>query len=387
MKTLTGADHFCGMGGWTQAASHVGIDVLYGLNHWPIAIKTYEANHKVTALATDIESADPAQVPGSDILCTSPVCTGYTNSLGEAFSDRLQPALWEEYRDAWYRQLRYAQMRALIHQVPRFAAYHHYSLVFFENVTDLGKDWEFPGLIDAMCGNPDKQIKGLGYKVRQLCLNSMFFGAATSRDRAYLVFVREDLPLPERDLTPQAYCSQCRMNVATWQDWGKQQGRRWKWGDYGAQYRYRCIRCRGEVFPPLRAASEILDFNLPMETVKQSRIRSEKQKANIARGIQKFGGRPFVRTYNGNAILTPLDRPLPTIVTHARLALAVPQGPRVEDCLHRMVSARELLHAMTFSPAYQLYGTLADQIMMIGNAVTPAPVARIMEHYLAPLVA
>lgn len=384
---LTVSDHFSGLGGWSWAAQQLlKMRLIYAINHWPVAINLYKQNFReVLTYLTDICHRDPASVPGSDVLCTSPECTNYTNALGIAVEDRLQPPLWEAYVEAWRQQLSRAQSRALIHQVPRFAKEHGYKIIFFENVTDIGDDREFPALIDEMCGNKEKKIVGLGYKVRQICLNSMFFGASCSRDRAYLIFAREDVDLPETDLAPSAYCARCRSVQTTWQDWGKQASRRWRWGDYGVQYWYRCVQCDEIVLPPTRPASEALDLSLPMNPVSKSQIRSEKIKADIATGIKKFHGKPFIRTYNRTAIFATLDRPAPTITTKARLALSIPQGPHVEDCLHRMVSPGELKKMMTFPDEYLIEGTVEDQIKLIGNAVTPLPMAALMDHYLAPL--
>lgn len=380
-SAIDASDDFSGFGGWTESAKRLGMLVRYGANHWWPAIENYQANHPgIPTYLGDITQLDFRKLPRSRVKLSSPECTAYTNALGVSYQDRLQPPLWEELTEQWRKQQAQAQSRALVRQIPRATQAHQYEMVFVENVTEMGQDREFEGLVESMCNQ-------LHYQLRQMCLNSMFFGAGLSRDRTYLVFARKDVDLPPDDLTVWAPCSHCHAQVPAWQDWGARQEHPFKWGDYGFQYVYRCPQCRREVFPPTRPASEFLDLTLPMETVARSRIRSAHTKATIAHGIVRFGGRPFLRTYNGHPVLRTLDRPMPTAVTHHRLALAIPQGDDVEDCLHRFVTADELKKAMSYRPSYILKGAVADQYTLVGNAVTPGLTTQLLRHYLAPLAA
>lgn len=380
LRGLTASDHFCGLGGWTTAAANLGVRVLYGLNHWDIALETYRANHRdVDTLQTSIELCDPTLVPGSDILLTSPECTQYSDSNGRSREQRLQLPLWEDPVEAWRSMQKRAQSRVLIHQVARFAGRHRYPLIFFENVTELGRDREFTRLIEEM--------EALEYQIRQICLDSMHAGAAASRSRTYLVFARKGIKLPAVDFTPDAYCQCCDEVFPATQDWGRQQQQRFKWGDYGVQYCYRCPRCRRKVVPKSRPATDALDLSLPAVPIRESRVRTHASLVAISEGIRRFEGRPFVRTYNGNPILRTLDLPLPTITTHARLALCFPQTDRLEDCLHRFLQPQELKIAMGFPPEYVIRGDIADQTMQIGNAVAVPTVEHLLSYYLPSLVA
>ena len=380
---ITGAELFSGLAGWTRAALDLGIDQLFVLNHWHTAIEVCKANYQgIRTFHTRIEHCKPKHTPRTTVLDASPTCVGYTNANGESMQDRLQLSMWEDRLAQWDKAFSHAQSRALIHQVPLFARYHRYPMIFMENVTDLGKDPQFRLLIQQM-----RNLKrGLRYQVRQFCLNAMHFGAACSRDRAFLVFAREGLKLPDLDVTPSAYCQDCAQMVTPWQDWGHRHFHEFHWGDYGLQYRYRCPQCRSEVFPPTRASREVLDLSLPMKPVANSRITSEKSKVAIAEGIRRFGGQPFIRTYNGNACFTTLDEPMPTLTTHERLALTIPQGPHVKDALHRFITPEEGREAMTFPPHHQLLGDKAARWTLVGNAVAVQNVRAIKEYYLPALL-
>lgn len=341
---------------------------------WSLVKETLPGHENIQVYTLSVEE-DESYVADGLVVHN---CTNYTNALGVSFQERLQPPLWEEFTDQWRKQQAQAQSRALVRQIPRATEAHSYEIVFVENVTELGQDWEFDELIEAMCNK-------LHYQVRQMCLNSCFFGAGLSRDRAYLVFARKDIDLPADDLTVWAHCPHCHADVPAWQDWGLRQSHTFHWGDYGPQYIYRCPQCQREVFPPTRPASDVLNLSLPMVPVSKSKIHSAKVKATIAEGIKRFGGQPFLRTYHGQPGLRTLDKPMFTAVTHHSIALAIPQGNKVEDCLHRFVTADELKVAMGYRRDYILDGTQADQYTLVGNAVTPCLTTRLLEHYCAPL--
>lgn len=70
---------------------------------------------------------------------------------------------------------------------------------------------------------------------------------------------------------------------------------------------------------------------------------------------------------------TPMDEPMRTLTTagHQSLVGWPHQIPAVEDCTFRMLQVPEIGAGMAFTPAYIIKGTKRQQVMQLGNAVTP----------------
>ncbi|WP_280381434.1 DNA cytosine methyltransferase [Nocardia wallacei] len=154
--------------------------------------------------------------------------------------------------------------RATANCVLAYADQHRPRLILVECTTEL-VSWgpAIPGKTKIGDGSTYrwwlKQFENMGYKYRELRLNSMFFGVPQSRDRLYIVFWQSHLPTPDLDHCPLSWCAGCDDVVeAVWS---------WKTGvpdsgtvRYGTQYNYRCPRCRREVVPPMTPSLHALDF-------------------------------------------------------------------------------------------------------------------------------
>ncbi len=68
--------------------------------------------------------------------------------------------------------------------------------------------------------------------------------------------------------------------------------------------------------------------------------------------------------------LRPLGLPLPTQTSVAGDAL-IATAATVEECLYRMFETDEIRAGMAFTAGYRMFGTKAERMMMLGNAVTP----------------
>lgn len=79
------------------------------------------------------------------------------------------------------------------------------------------------------------------------------------------------------------------------------------------------------------------------------------------------------------AALGQLDQPVPTVPTANRHAVIEPaETIRVEDCGFRMFKVPEIQRAMAFPDDYQLLGNQDERVKMLGNAVTPPPMERMI---------
>jgi DNA (cytosine-5)-methyltransferase 1 len=89
---------------------------------------------------------------------------------------------------------------------------------------------------------------------------------------------------------------------------------------------------------------------------------------------------PFLLSYyGGRDALAGLEQPVPTVPTANRHAVIEPgEAVRVEDCGFRMFKVPEIQKAMAFPDDYQLLGNQDEQVKMLGNAVTPPPMERMI---------
>jgi DNA (cytosine-5)-methyltransferase 1 len=117
-----------------------------------------------------------------------------------------------------------------------------------------------------------------------------------SRDRMYIVFWSKALRTPEPRHPPYRPLPALRsLNVAAVQSWKNPLK---KWGKYGAQYRYCCPSCAGEVTPYYYAALNAIDWSLPAPRIgDRSRPLKEKTLKRIQIGLEKFGRQPIMMDY------------------------------------------------------------------------------------------
>lgn len=91
MKTIEGADLFCGAGGTSEgmmrAAKDSGLNLnLLAINHWPVAINSHSLNHPtVRHKCESLDTVDPRQqVPRGrlHIMAASPECKHHSVAAG-----------------------------------------------------------------------------------------------------------------------------------------------------------------------------------------------------------------------------------------------------------------------------------------------------------------
>src|SRR5581483_8688063 len=247
---VTVTDQFCGAGGSSLGASLAGAEIKLALNHWKLAVETHNTNFPNTDHdCTDISAVDPRRYPATDILITSPECTNHSLAKGKIRK-------WQQQLDMFGKldlDPSEERSRATMWDVCRFAEAHHYKIIIVENVVEARHWAPFPAWLQAM------QL--LGYEHQVVYLNSMFaHPTPQSRDRMYVIFWKKSLRRPNLDIRPLAYCQKCSQNVHAVQCWKNPTK---KWGKYGAQYRYCCPQCAGEVTPYYYCAANAIDWSLP----------------------------------------------------------------------------------------------------------------------------
>ncbi|CAM3464108.1 DNA (cytosine-5-)-methyltransferase [Tsukamurella hominis] len=317
---LTALDLFSGFGGLTWGIRKAGFEVILCANHNKYKVEIHEANHPEAehwiADLVDEESTayhDVRDLPYADLFTAGVSCTNHSQAnttkayaTGESLFDMDDP----EYQE---RVTKSEKDRATANCVLHYADARHPKMILVECTTELvswGK--AVPGKKKVGDGSTYrwwlKQFENLGYRYRELRLNSMFFGVPQSRDRLYIVFWDKKLPAPDLDHCPLSWCHSCDDAVeAVWS---------WKTGvpatgsvRYGKQYQYLCPRCRRPVMPPATPSLHAIDFSdlgrrigdMPLKKIKDRKTGeiyyATHARATLARADrcrQQFGQFPAV---------------------------------------------------------------------------------------------
>lgn len=311
--SYTATDLFCGAGGSGLGAAAAGIDLSLAANHSAIAIETHAANFPDTEHdQADISQVDPRRYRASTFLWASPECTNHSGARGRA--QRAQRDLFTRPDPAAERS------RATMWDVPRFAECHRYPVVLVENVVEAA-GWEmWPAWLHAM--------QCLGYRHQVVSLNSMHAPAERaprapqSRDRLYVAFTRKDLPRPDLEPRPPAWCPRCGQDVAAAQWWKNRR----RIGRYRQAYRYRCPDCRDIVEPFVLPAAAAIDWTIPGQRIgDRDRPLKPATLDRIRHGLEHYATEPvLVPAFAARASLRPVHQPLGTQTTRQETALVVP---------------------------------------------------------------
>lgn len=254
--TLTATDFFCGMGGSSTGLVGAGYAVKVAANHWGVAIDTHAANHPDTEhLCADISNLDLRYLPRTDVLWASPICT----ELSPAGGRRKRGHDFDLFEDHGHvPTAAFERTRVTFWEVIRAAELFRYKAVLIENVVEAAR-WE---LFDMWLGC----MTQLGYRHQFVSVSAAHVGDETNphapqwRDRLYIVFTLEGVPLPDVEPRPLAWCPTCDENVHAVQ-WWKRAGRRI--GKYGAQYLYVCPNGHADpvVEPYVAPAAAAIDWS------------------------------------------------------------------------------------------------------------------------------
>ena len=283
-RLLRAADLFCGAGGTTAGAEATGgCRVEFAVNHWDVAVRTHSANFPhAKHVNSRLDQVNPGECGRIDALFASPECTHHSRARGgRPTSDQQRAGAWD---------------------VMKWIEYHRPAWTVVENVTEFA-EWGPVG----RDGRPMKRFKGrffqawieairsAGYSVDWRRPNAADFGAATSRERLFVIARRGTrapvFPEPSHSAMPGG-------------------------------------ELPGFGLPRWRAAAEVIDWKIPCPSIfTRKRPLADKTLARIEAGLRRFVG-PFVAQWDnhkGNgSYVRSLDRPLGTMTTKANMGLAVP---------------------------------------------------------------
>lgn len=174
VKKWTAIDLFAGAGGFSQAATEAGVEVIAAVNHKPDVIAIHAKNHPDTKHGCYELNPDTAYdvLPDHDILIASPCCQGHSNARG---ADKAE----------------HDKSRATLLAVTSTVHAKKPKVVIVENVTEVrewgeGKDgsryrWWLEG------------FKLEGYHVSENVLDAADFGNGSRRERIFIVMVHKSV--------------------------------------------------------------------------------------------------------------------------------------------------------------------------------------------------
>lgn len=163
------ADLFGGVGGFTEAAEQVGLEVKYAANHWPIAVDYHRRNHPhVHHECQDLRQADFTLLPPIDGLVASPACQGHS----EASRSKRRSKHVLDRATAW------AVIDCAEVTSPRW--------LVVENVLPFRRWKLYAVWLEA--------LRTIGYAVSEYALNAADFGVPQDRKRVFVIGVRGKRP-------------------------------------------------------------------------------------------------------------------------------------------------------------------------------------------------
>jgi DNA (cytosine-5)-methyltransferase 1 len=308
-RTLNAADLFCGAGGTSIGAEQSGAaKVRFAVNHWDVAVQTHSANFPdAQHVNSRLDEVKPGECPKIDLLFASPECIHHSRARGG------KPTSDQQRSGAW--------------QIMPWIEHHRPSFVIVENVTEF-EQWGPVG----ENGKPLQRFKGrfftawvnaiesAGYRVEWGKFNAADFGAATSRERLFVIARKGGRAVHFPDPTH-------------------------------ARHPGRALP--GMQLAPWRAAAEIIDWSLPCPSIfSRTRPLADKTLARIEAGLRRFV-EPFVVRLRNHGDAASLSSPLGTVTAggmhhgvavpfqYQLIGLGAGRSRSVDDPVPTMVASRE----------------------------------------------
>ncbi len=323
-------DCFCGAGGSSTGAEMGGGEVVFALNHSPLAINVHHTNHPNTDhLLIDVQSMTDMQIrrtPDSAILIAGAECTNHTLAKGARTRKQQAQPLFDENGvptdsadGAPLADGVEERSRATMDEVCRFIEQkaikgRPYLAAILENVSEAfswGQDND--GRYFRKWLN---RILKVGYEHEILWLNSMLLPpepgvplVPQSRDRMYVVFWKKGIRRPDLSVKPPCWCVRCEKVVGGLQVF-KRPDRPTRVA-YGPQYYYVCPECHTTAVPAAAPAASIIDYTVPMTRIgERERPLKPATRERIKRGLRRLATEPFAIRLKQGREPAPLTIPL-----------------------------------------------------------------------------
>ena len=257
--------------------------MAFALNHWSTAVETHSRNFPhAKHVNSRLDQTSPGECGNIDLLFASPECTHHSRARGgRPTSDQQRSGAWD---------------------VMKWIEHHRPSWVVVENVVEFeqwgpvsDKGIPLASRKGAFFHAWIAAIEAAGYVVDWRHLNAADFGAATSRNRLFVI---------------------------------ARKGRRAPVFPEPTHRKGTARTLPGMGLPSWRTAAEVIDWTLPCPSIfGRKRPLADKTIARIEAGLRRFVG-PFVASWTNTQSDSKYeyspDRPLPTVLTKAHMGMAVP---------------------------------------------------------------
>ncbi|RLI75779.1 hypothetical protein DRP05_14160 [Archaeoglobales archaeon] len=96
MRALKVIDLFCGCGGFSLGFDYAGFEIIYALDNWETACKSYQVNFpQVDIYCEDALNVKPSEIPNCDIVIGSPPCQDFSvANLKKSYDTALIDWFW-----------------------------------------------------------------------------------------------------------------------------------------------------------------------------------------------------------------------------------------------------------------------------------------------------
>lgn len=163
---------FAGIGAWSKSLRNLGInyEVVEAIEYESRIIEAYNLIHDTSFIAKDITKINEKEIPDCDLICYSPPCVTFSRAGNqEGFNDERGILFFDS-------------LRIIKEKMPKYA--------IMENVSSLAQKkfkYEFTVMLN--------ELEQIGYKNYWKVINAKHLGAAQSRNRVFILSVREDVGL------------------------------------------------------------------------------------------------------------------------------------------------------------------------------------------------
>ena len=356
-EALTVIDLFCGCGGLSWGLAKHGYRVVAGVDHWPIALKTFARNHhRARAIEADLATLEPSRVahtlklkPGQlDVLVGGPPCQGFSKNV---------PASRRFLED---------DKNMLIRSFLRFTEHLRPKVVLMENVAEIVNAFD-----GAVTDEIHRLLMNWGYEVDVRVLDATKYGVPQRRRRAFFFAnsagKRTEFP-PE---TKEAHAANSNRSlfalppfVTVWDAIGDLPTLSAGEGHSPSEY---CEPARGEYQEAMRADASALYDHVARELrpTQLARLRAIK----AGEGARDLPPNLRPKSHYSGAYGRLSKRELaPTITRWVFHPGSGRFGHPVDD---RVITIREAARLQSFSDDFVFEGTYIQKSHQVGNAVPP----------------
>lgn len=323
---LTAVDFFCGAGGASRGIHDAGFDLIAAVDKNADALQSHNESLPSPVIKHDLSEVDTSVLPDVDIdyFHGSPSCQGFSDAGNRDPEDERNGLVFRTIE--WVQELR-----------PK--------VVTIENVPGMATISST--FMDTVIG----EFRRAGYSAKWRILNAADYGVPQTRERLFIVAVRDDLELPTR------------------------------WFPKPTHERAGCVTLDGrELDQWITARQSIDDIAVPMATDGGVPSLSNHEPQDHRQDTRErfYQMKPGHKDGPTNETRLAGDVPSRTIVSGNGTPPVHYRGERVEEM--RRLTVRECARLQSFPDEHVFVGGKEEQYRQVGNAVPPKLQEAVASH-------